>query len=237
MKVCAYCGKSDKLTREHIFPDFFSKEFPTYGIYVDRMRDDLPHSSAPIIRDVCSECNNNRLSLLDEYGRKLTNEYFARDLTLADITFYYDHNQLSRWLLKLWYNDARTHHENLSVYKSFIPYVLGNDIEPPLAFTLMMGIIIPTLHTEKKQMLFPKVNRYGKVTESIEGVVLGRLAFFTSYVFAMFIWKTGTPRQIRKKEIAKISQDTRLVELHRNDRQAKITSPCMSAMSAILLGR
>jgi hypothetical protein len=50
---------------------------------------------------------------------------------------------LSRWLLKVCYNDARVTGRAIETHKPYIPFILGRATEPPLPTQLFMGLVEP----------------------------------------------------------------------------------------------
>jgi len=66
-RVCAYCGRAEKLTREDLFATFLRNFYPSYRTYLDHRRRKEFHGTAPVVRDVCQVCNNELLSDLDRY--------------------------------------------------------------------------------------------------------------------------------------------------------------------------
>src|SRR5215469_6075579 len=82
MKICAYCNKAGKMTREEVFPKSQVRRTPSYKANIDHSRPGKPPEVVPVIRDVCEECNNVRLGSLDVYGATLADEYFDVFLVL-----------------------------------------------------------------------------------------------------------------------------------------------------------
>ena len=60
---CAYCGKEAKGTKEHIVSCAILDLFPECYITFDNARNKV-YLSDPMVKDVCAECNNQRLSIL-----------------------------------------------------------------------------------------------------------------------------------------------------------------------------
>ncbi|MBU3073873.1 HNH endonuclease [Clostridium estertheticum] len=127
---CAYCNKEKKATREHIIPDGFIR-----GMNIDeqiRWTETAPCrviSKDFKIKDVCEECNNGFLSLLDNYAINAITKYNGKiDKNTKKIFFKYDYNKLSRWLLKVCYNSARANRleYDTNSYKNCMPYIKDN---------------------------------------------------------------------------------------------------------------
>ena len=202
MRNCAYCGSTDQLTREHIFPDFLGRSYPTYRTYLDPERGKVPRRSPPTIRDVCRRCNNENLSLLDDYGRNLNQRYFSVLVDPPiDISFVYDFHLLLRWLLKLCYNEARTREVPTESYRQFIPYILGRIPAPPVPTFILLGIIASVQTTRRGSengtgnLLRPQVHRFGDLQVPVmqDRVILARLVSFNSYFFGTLAWEEEVP--------------------------------------------
>jgi hypothetical protein len=69
-KICAYCEKPGKMTREHIFPTWLIGKTPTYDLKFSRIKRKY-HSNEGVVYDVCKKCNEGPLSQLDDYVREL----------------------------------------------------------------------------------------------------------------------------------------------------------------------
>ena len=65
---CAYCGKEAKGTREHIISCAILDLFPECYITFDDARH-TSHESDPMVKDVCADCNNNKISYIDSYAK------------------------------------------------------------------------------------------------------------------------------------------------------------------------
>lgn len=109
MKHCAFCNNQDKLTKEHIWPksiiDKFQYDLDTYNPNIDRLI-----RAEPVIKDVCAECNNVKLSLLDSYISRMYDGYLYKQLNPGDYAYLkYDYEKLLRALLKISYNSSRAY--------------------------------------------------------------------------------------------------------------------------------
>ena len=77
MGECSYCDNSvRKLTREHVFSDWFRR---AAGPMASQTEGDSGRKSLGlnVVRDVCADCNNGPLSLLDAYAKSLYEKYFS----------------------------------------------------------------------------------------------------------------------------------------------------------------
>lgn len=130
--VCAYCGNTNALTKEHLWPAALHTrmqkiwESPGHNLFwLSRLDRDIP--SEPTIKDVCSNCNNVILSKLDTYICDLFDKYFFRNINKGEkVCFKYDYDLLVRWLLKLSYNSCRINDGiDHFVFQPLLPYILG----------------------------------------------------------------------------------------------------------------
>lgn len=206
-RVCAYCGRGEKLTREDLFATFLRSFYPSYRTYLDHRRGTQLRNTAPVVRDVCHVCNNELLSKLDGYVANLNRRYFSgTPAPDRPITFDYDYDLLLRWLLKVWYNDARASGRNVDKHRLFAPYIRGETAEPPLPVTLTLGILAPIVLRELGSSEHPRIIRFG--TTSIEHaefrdhLVLARMLTLNSYLFHLFVWESDLPRA-RRREFAR----------------------------------
>lgn len=104
MKKCAYCGHQEKLTREHIWPDSIVNKYEHHLDTYNKRTGNF-YVGDPKIKDVCEQCNNVKLSILDTYLSDLYDKYFSEPLSPGDSTkIEYDYDLLLRSLLKISYN-------------------------------------------------------------------------------------------------------------------------------------
>ncbi len=131
MKLCAYCKQRKKLTREHVIPNWY--------INIDKSPDDTLYSErAPkkfisdlVVKDVCQDCNNFRLSQLDSYGKSLYDEYFHDHVFKNEsIEFKYDFQSLLKWLIKCSYNSARVNNADLEVLEGYAEFLINEEDSP-----------------------------------------------------------------------------------------------------------
>lgn len=128
MGICVYCEKDKKLTREHVFPDYFERKTEAEGLYYSGSAEKYI-ANAPVVKDVCAECNNVKLSKIDDYSSSIYDKYLKHEIS-SIVTIQYDHELLVRWLLKVIFNAQRSFK---GAYKEFLPYkkyMIGDDISP-----------------------------------------------------------------------------------------------------------
>lgn len=205
---CAYCDGMGKLTREEIFSTFLQRHYRDYGTYVDHKRRKVVRS-APKVKDVCRRCNNQLLSGLDGYAAQLNRKYFqVPPSTIKRLDFQYDYGRLVRWLLKVWYNDARSQHLDIEVHRAFVPFILGQQANPPYALSLLAGTLAPFRLPRASLDDEPQVpQEFGIARFTIahpemrQSLLLARMMNLNSYVFQMLVWKPGSPRPTRHRLI------------------------------------
>lgn len=128
MTICAYCGQDRKATREHVIPSFlysFQEEIEQSVVGWNEVAGRMLKGGAKI-KDVCAECNNGTLSLLDDYGKRVLVEsgLFVRNYSKTRISLAYDYALLLRWLLKISFNSARADGIHAPAFERHIPFIL-----------------------------------------------------------------------------------------------------------------
>lgn len=73
--ICAYCGKEAKGTKEHIISSGILGLFLECFATIDGERS-IVHQGDPMVKDVCADCNNNRISYIDSYAKEFIEKYF-----------------------------------------------------------------------------------------------------------------------------------------------------------------
>jgi hypothetical protein len=134
MSGCQYCGKEEKLTREHIVPAYmydFQKELEIKVIGWSEVPKKMVGGDLKI-KDVCAVCNNGVLSDLDDYSKKLlqSSGLFVQNYIKNQISFTYDYDFLLRWLLKVSFNSSRTDGKHKHLFEKYIPYILNGSNAP-----------------------------------------------------------------------------------------------------------
>lgn len=206
-KVCAYCGELKKLSREHLYAASIARTEPNMRTFVDNVRDRVS-TSAPVIKDVCEDCNNGPLSKLDTYGAELYRRYFmkVRGRRVGVAFRYDDYDVLARWLLKMLYNDTRTHGHGRDVLAQCAGYIRGAAPIPPFGLTLHLGIIETVPSTARERFvsgvhayLEPHVIRYGELKQPLKpaGTAIVRSVCLKSFVFLVGLWNTPPPADDR----------------------------------------
>lgn len=207
MKQCAYCDKTSvKFTSEHVISKAFIDRYYKIGIGYAKAYNKYTENYLTI-NDVCQKCNNETLSLLDNYfldfyQTNIPQESISKD-SILNIT--YNFNKLSRWLLKTLYNSERKHSygevpKKLARYRH---YILGKDHRIKL-FKIYIELIqdVPTeeidKYNEDKSIIAPKkltFLRMGSIVfgDQLHTGVKDLIKHFTSsnFVFHIFILDPG----------------------------------------------
>lgn len=142
--VCAYCGKEAKGTKEHIVSCAILDLFPECYITFDETRNRI-HESDPMVKDVCADCNNNRISYIDSYAKDFIAKYFIQTYSENDrVEIEYDYVMIQKMLLKYAYNDMRSHKEDCSFFDEEIKQFLmnSNDAIPKANITILCGLAV-----------------------------------------------------------------------------------------------
>jgi hypothetical protein len=110
--------------------------------------------SALQIGDVCSTCNNEVLSELDQYFCGLYDSCIAGHTFEAGekIDFDYDYNYLLRWLLKMLYNNARARtaeEEHVKRLRQYAEFVIEGESTPSNVL-LLVRVTVPYEENEGK---------------------------------------------------------------------------------------
>lgn len=199
-KLCAYCDSPRKLSREHIWPDGFLR----------RGKFDLKYSARAgrsflgdlTIRDVC---NNGPLSTLDDYACKLYDSNFQHfPEQLEEVAFSFEYSVLTRWLLKISFNSARSHsHGDAELLARYREMILAEGDSCPLYANFFLALVAPAIidnfddRTGRRSsekiypyaarcgpMIFPNVNATQHVS--------ARMIMINAYFFTMVLSRTPT---------------------------------------------
>lgn len=141
---CAYCGQEAKGTREHIISCGILDLFPECFITFDTARNAV-HEADPTIKDVCAECNNQRLSYIDSYAKDFIGQYFTQKYSEDDtVEIQYDYTMIQKMLLKYAFNDLRSYKKDYSFFDPEILHYLLNkdDITPKTNVTVLCGLAV-----------------------------------------------------------------------------------------------
>jgi hypothetical protein len=201
MANCAYCHKENKMTGEHVIPSFIykfqrtlSKSLTGWNEAAGRM---LPNEFK--VKDVCAECNNDFLGLLDHKGKRMLEEagIMVENYENSSIILKYDFNDLMRWLAKISFNSTRTDGVHSYIFEPYVNYILKGHGEIPRSRIALLGYFAaperlsqiertqePYVTIAKgKEILNPfhariSYGRTGDINYLIRIVIFGPLIFF-----------------------------------------------------------
>ena len=241
MKVCAYCNKAGKMTREELFPKSQVRRTPSYKANIDHSRPGKPLEAVPVIRDVCEECNSVRLGGLDVYGAKLADEYFDVFLEKpVEVDFRCDTEQLLRWLLKLLFNSVRVSGLRGDVYKPLCPFILDNTSDPGIELNLLVGLIEPFTLPGSKKLVYPEHQGFAEFADTDFSVgvpakeysTLCRGVFLNSYLFFVVAWRPNVGLPVRRRVLELLNKQS-LTDLSRPDCCVHLSGACMTAAAVV----
>lgn len=153
-RVCAFCGTSGDLSREHIFPNGVIRKYEKEMLSIND-KSDRTFKSDLVVKDVCENCNNGDLSRIDAPFVELYEKYMLTPKNSGDsVIFDFDYNLLLRELLKISYNSARASSDGfkaISALKKYVPYILGkvneaNDVHLRLQIVTSSKIVNTETH-------------------------------------------------------------------------------------------
>jgi hypothetical protein len=247
-KKCAYCGKENvSFTKEHIYPKCIYERTPEQNLLFVPNINKVIEAEATI-KDVCSDCNNGELSKLDAYFCGLFDLYIKNFIHRNDIViFNYEFDTLTRWLLKVSYNSARSSKTNHEYLSQFTDYILYN-ISRPDGLALFVQLIIPYKLTKDQLETFPRKNelingealptftRAGQIEQPRgSGFRPGRFFAINSYQFYIFIRPDNMSEKAWKKYISNInSLVPGAIQLRRFKNKIKLTASSVTALDSNL---
>lgn len=187
MKKCAYCDTATKLTKEHIWPKCLITRMPNLTFRYIGGQDKFVTSELTI-SDVCSKCNNEKLSKLDSYFCSLYDKYFKNfHEEKKQFVFEYDYNLLLRSLLKIIFNSSRTINSEDNYFENFKHFIInGNETWGNVI--IILDIITPWITNGIK--VYPASMRCGTADAGIknENFIISAVTV-NSYYFYILISK------------------------------------------------
>ncbi len=139
MRACAYCDSYNEITKEHIFSSCLIEMSKVDGARIPESDEFINPNLT--IKDVCIECNNEKISDTDRYICDLYEDYFSKIISEREKLFFsYDFDLLSRWILKTSFNLARAsgHSETEGYLERCREYIMGIcDIRPEFNLYLL----------------------------------------------------------------------------------------------------
>lgn len=153
-------------------------------------------TSEMLISDVCKECNNEKLSILDTYFCSLYDKYFKYyHEEKKSFEFSYDYDLLIRSFLKITYNSSRTKERNNNFFSKFRNYILnGNEVWESIIIKL--DIITPSIINEKK--IYPKSARCGvlDVQMNTNNFLVRAISVNSFYFYILFSKNENIPQNL-----------------------------------------
>jgi len=144
--ICAYCGKEARGTKEHIISSGILDLFPECFATIDGVRNKV-YASDPMVKDVCAECNNQRISYIDSYAKSMIERYFLtkyeRD---SELEFEYNYVLIQKMCVKYAFNDSRSRKYDTSFFDQDIRNWLlhEGDKTPKRNITILAGLAVNT---------------------------------------------------------------------------------------------
>jgi hypothetical protein len=218
VRRCAYCDATGNLTREHLLPHALSlrSDDRLFGNIVAQGQHKVT-SAEPTITDVCENCNNGPLSVLDTYACGLYDKHFVEIVRAGDcVKFEFDYDLLLRWLLKTAYNFARARKGQwpIALLAQLREYILGVNPKRPAA-RVVLQLIKPAKVELGSVKEFPNItespmffNRVGLFDFSLApGFLTGFLITLNSYYFHMFLEDSATNTRSRERVFKRLIKD------------------------------
>lgn len=228
---CAFCGKNDKGTKEHIISCSVLDLFPECYITFDEKRKKI-YQDDPIIKDVCAECNNNKLSYIDSYAKYIVEKYFiSKYEENSRIDFEYDYVLIQKVLLKYAFNDIRSRKDDISFFDSdVIEYLLDeNNKIPKENIIILAGLAVNNTPVPDYMMGNLKLRwmknpifmsnspiqnidyETGQITlndkvehEKLKGLLFSYMFRFNSGQFILMFWDKNEPDVEMNKKIVEL---------------------------------
>lgn len=144
--ICAYCGKETKGTKEHIISSGILGLFPECFATIDGERS-VVHQGDPMVKDVCADCNNNRISYIDSYAKKFIEKYFLVKYKKDDtLSIEYEYVMIQKMCLKFAFNDLRARKKDVSFFDDGVKaFLLNEERNTPMRnITLLAGLAVNT---------------------------------------------------------------------------------------------
>jgi len=144
--ICAYCGREAKGTKEHIISCAILNLFPECFITFDNVRNKV-HLGDPVVKDVCKNCNENKIAYIDYYAKSMITDYFLKKFNKDDVLeFSYNYTLIQKILLKYAFNDLRSHKDDTSFFtQNILDFLMTEAITDPLRnITIIAGLAINT---------------------------------------------------------------------------------------------
>ena len=143
---CAYCGKEGKGTKEHIISSGILDLFPECFATIDFERK-VVHQGDPMVKDVCADCNNNKISYIDSYAKLFIEKYFTKKYSKDEVlNIEYEYYLIQKMCLKYAFNDLRSRRKDTSFFsEELIGFLLNeNETKALRNVTILAGLAVNT---------------------------------------------------------------------------------------------
>lgn len=144
--ICAYCGKEAKGTKEHIISSGILGLFPECFVTINGERS-VAHQGDPMVKDVCVDCNNNRISYVDSYAKEFIEKYFIVKYKKDDtLSVNYEYVMVQKMCLKFAFNDLRARRKDVSFFDTDVKkFLLNEENNTPMKnVTILAGLAVNT---------------------------------------------------------------------------------------------
>jgi len=190
--ICAYCGSESKGTKEHIISCGILDLFPECFATIDNVRNKV-HMGDPMVKDVCADCNNNKISYIDSYAKEMISKYFLRKYDKDEtLEFAYDYTLVQKVCLKYAFNDLRSHKEDTTFYDSeVLNFLMNEGVKTPLRnVTVLAGLAVNTSPAHDFMFGNNKI-RWGKNPSFLSNSIIQHLDYETGQISL----RTENPQQ------------------------------------------
>ena len=242
-KSCPYCGGLGPFSREHIFPEWlcrirgprgtnvnYSAAFPEKAILSDT-----------VIGDVCGRpCNNNVLSKLDEYAKKVLVPALSAADSGGAVDLCVDRNRLLRWVLKVLFNCARaTDVELARHYEQLVPFITGEADQTPVCIDLWIAVVSQVRSTERERTAGAgetvgtgddKICYLGCFGDDVE---FAPCLFVGPLIHQVLIWSRGTDRAGRRRLFNKWHDEMQFERISELSRAVHIEPSTLDARTSM----
>lgn len=141
---CAYCGREARGTKEHIISSGILDLFPECYLTFDEKRGVI-HQGDPMIKDVCADCNNNKISYIDSYAKNFIGRYFVKNYGEDEqVKIEYDYTMIQKVLLKYAFNDLRSRRDDISYFdEELLQYLMNESNRVPKEYiSVLAGLAV-----------------------------------------------------------------------------------------------
>lgn len=141
---CAYCGREARGTKEHIISSGILDLFPECYLTFDEKRGVI-HQGDPMIKNVCADCNNNKISYIDSYAKNFIGRYFVKNYGEdKQVKIEYDYTMIQKVLLKYAFNDLRSRRDDISYFdEELLQYLMNeSDRAPKEYISVLAGLAV-----------------------------------------------------------------------------------------------